>query len=346
MSKILLFNLLFASCLILFIFFLIKKKTILLFKYLIYFLEKSNYFFNYKIYSKYLHVNNKVSYSSNKFAIIVQGPSFDNSYDFTSETLRYYSKKFPNSIIIFSSWEKDINQIKCQLFKKNVHFLRNKLPNYPGSLNINLQAISTRNAILYAKKLGCRYVLKTRSDLRIYSEDFQKYLFDLINFYKLKKNLISKQKARIISTSFTLRYRIYGLADLCLFGHVDDLYKYFNISTDKSLERKFQLLLTNKKESDDNLYYIENSFCPEIYFFCNYFNKLNIKLKWTAVDYLKKLSENFIIIDNRSLNIYWKKSNKVDNHFNKDIDVNIKSTEFYFSDWLNIFYKFNNIKKL
>jgi hypothetical protein len=56
-------------------------------------------------------------------------------------------------LVIFSSWKKDIKRIKQKLFAKNMHFLANERPHYAGGLNINLQAISTKNAICMQKNL-------------------------------------------------------------------------------------------------------------------------------------------------------------------------------------------------
>ena len=156
-------------------------------------------------------------------------------------------------------------------------------------------------------------MLKTRSDIRLYSKNFDKYLINLIKFYKLKYKL-KKQKERIISTSYTLRYRLYSVSDLVMFGNTNDLYNYFNVLTDIKIEEKFYNFVNNLNFKDKN-YFVQKEFCPEIYFFSEFFKKLNKKISWTSNDYIKKLSENFIIIDNNSLSVYWKKSNKIDNIF-------------------------------
>ena len=212
------------------ILYLVKYRILGFIKIFIKFIELGDYFFAFKIFDKlprndYKSYENKIS--SRKFAIIVQGPLVKNS-EFTIETLNYYSNEYPNSPIIFSSWNEDIKDVMSRKFKKNVYFIKNKFPTYSGFRNINLQAISTKSAILYAKKLKCNYVLKTRSDTRIYLKDFQNYLEKLIKFYQFKKNSKSSQKERIISTSFSLRNRLYGISDQIMFGNVDDLYNYFN----------------------------------------------------------------------------------------------------------------------
>lgn len=347
MSKLLIINLLIAFVTICFLIFFFKKKPIFFIRIFCYFFEISNYYFSYKLTNKFLtrKIVKKSSFiSSNKFAFIVQGPVIIND-NFTEETINYYSRQYPQSLVIFSSWKKDIKRIKQKSFANNVHFLANERPHYAGGLNINLQAISTKNAILFAKKLKCTYILKTRSDCRVGAHNAINYLFYLIRFYTLKNDLPSKQKKRIITTNFTLKHRLYGASDMLMFGHVDDLYKYFDILTSRSLENKFTKFI-QKKKFKDNLFFIDKYYCPEIYFFYEYFRKINISLRWTVNDYLKKISQNFIIIDNKTIDLYWRKSNVIDRHFDPNTNLSEKSLEFNFSDWLKFFYKFNKIKIL
>jgi len=325
-------------------YYVLQKRIVGLLKIITKFIEFSGYYFTYKLHKKKVSKKSK-SLSLNNFAIVIQGPNVLNS-NFTLETLRYYSTQYPKSPIIFSSWEHDINIIKKYKLNKNIHLVTNETPSYSGIRNINLQSYSTKNAILYAKKLKCKYVLKTRSDTRVYFNDFQNHLINLIKFYKLKKNFREKQKARIVSTNFTLRYRMYAPSDLIMFGHIDDLYDYFNVLTSERVEKNFFELIKKSKFKSKSHFFYDDFFTPEQYFFCNFFKKKNLKLKWTVDDYLKKISENFIIIDNQTLNIYWKKSNRVDNSFSDTPNVTNSSLSFNFVDWLEYFYKNNKIKKL
>lgn len=324
------------------IYYSFKKKTLFVAQLFVKFFQVGDYFFSFKLFNKKSvsePIKNKKEIFSKKFATIIQGPLIDNS-NFTIETINFYTNKYPEMPIIISTWKKDAEKLKLIMnkkIKKNIFIISNELPSYSGYKNINYQAVSTKNAIKFAKKLKCTHVLKTRSDTRIYSKNFVEYLLNLIKFYKLKKNF-KGQKERIISTSFTLRYRLYSVSDLILFGHVDDLYKYFDILTNKELEEKFYRFLLKRKFKDKK-YFVQKEFCPEIYFFSEFFKKINKKLKWTSSDFIKKISENFIIIDNNSLSAYWKKSDKTNNHFSDQETHTKRSIEFSFSDWFNYFYK-------
>lgn len=321
------------------IYFLLKKKILGLIKYSTKFFEISDFFFTFKIFNK--RSNNIEAKLKNRkkdknFAIIIQGPILSTS-NFTLETINLYSENFPNIPIILSSWEEDIKKVEGKL-NKNIHLVSNTLPTYSGYRNINLQAITTINAIKLAKKLNYKYVLKTRTDTRLYSKNFVKYLMNTIKFYKLKNTSQLKQKERIIGTSFTIRYRLYGFSDMILFGNTKDLYKYFDIVSEKKIEKKTYnfIIKLNFKDKD---YFVQREFCPEIYFFSQFCEKIGKKIKWTTSDYINKLSNNFVIVDNNSLGVYWKKSNKFENHFSKTPMPIDKNLEFSFSDWFNYYCK-------
>lgn len=324
------------------IYYFLKKKILLLLQLFAKIFQIGDYFFSFKLFNKNLIIS-PLKQESKKFnkkiAIIIQGPIIDDS-NFTIETINFYAQNYPNTPIIISTWAKDIKKLKNIISKKinkKIYLISNKMPSYAGYKNINLQAVSTKSAIKFAKKLKCKYVLKTRSDIRIYSKNFAEYLSNLIKFYKLNNKSKIEQKERIISTSFTLRYRLYAISDLLMFGNTNDLYNYFDVHTDTKIEEKFYKFITKLKFKDKH-YFVQKEFCPEIYFFSEFFKKINKKLKWTSNDYIKKLSDNFIIVDNNSLSVYWKKSNKLENHFSDKAIPKKSSLEFSFSDWFNYFY--------
>lgn len=329
------------------IIYFIRKKIQVFLKFCTNIFEISDYFISYKLFNKKERIALKKKIKKKiypKIAIIIQGPLI-NKNKFTVETIKFYSNLYPETLIIFSSWKNDIDQLKKEKFRKNIKLIENTIPSYQGYKNINLQSVSSKNAIMYAKKQRCKYVLKTRSDMRICDLNFIEYLLEAIKFYKTNTNSSLHQKERIITTSFTLRYRLYGISDMIMFGNIHDIYKYFNILTTSNTENKFLKFLLKLKFKDKN-YFLQNEFCPEIYFFSEFFKKLKIKLNWSVDDYIKKISNNFIIIDNKSLSVYWKKSNKVDNHFSHKPIPDNTSLEFNFETWLKIFYKSKKIRDL
>ena len=63
---------------------------------------------------------------------------------------------------------------------------------------------------------------------------------------------------------------------MILFGNINDLYNYFNIITTPKVEKKFLNFILNLKFKDQT-YFIQNEFCPEIYFFKEFFKKMKLK---------------------------------------------------------------------
>lgn len=93
-----------------------------------------------------------MNYSTNKIAIVIQGPS---NY---VKDIKNIWKDYENDLI-FSTWigsEKEYEIDDIVVF--------NKEPEYPGPFNFNYQKISTFNGLLKAKELGYSHVLKIRSD--------------------------------------------------------------------------------------------------------------------------------------------------------------------------------------
>ena len=86
----------------------------------------------------------------------------------------------------------------------------NKKPAVFGPYNINLQLVSTRNAIKSAIDQGYKYTMKTRTDQRFYRHDLFKYFTSLLQVFPLKN--CDLQFQRFITMSFgTCKYRKYVL---------------------------------------------------------------------------------------------------------------------------------------
>src|SRR6185503_18530873 len=104
-------------------------------------------------------------------------------------------------------------------------------PEYAGYSNINNQIKSSIAGIFKAKELGVKYVMKTRTDQRIYGLNVVDYFINLIRIFPLKN--INVQKERLIVPSLnTYLFRIYGISDMTMFGDIDDMILYWNADYD------------------------------------------------------------------------------------------------------------------
>lgn len=86
-----------------------------------------------------------------KIAIVVQGPSINT---------RKIKEIFNGYNLIFSTWEGSEN-----LYSKEDNVIFNKIPEYKGPMNFNLQKITTLNGIEDAINKGYGYVFKIRQDI-------------------------------------------------------------------------------------------------------------------------------------------------------------------------------------
>lgn len=272
-----------------------------------------------------------------KSAIVIQGPIIEKD-NFTIESIKLYRKLYPKSLIILSTWvdsnPKDINKLRSL----DVEVLLNDKPNFSGESNINFQIVSSKAGIIKAKTLGAEYVMKTRTDQRMYSPNVDQFLFNIINLFPLNPG-IPVQKKRIIGISMnTFQFRMYGLSDMFMYGHIDDMLLFWNISLDA---RKFNS--NDKNLANSSLRNFANWRICEVFLTTEFLNKVGHKLQWTLKDSWEMFANHFCIIDKESLDLYWGKYDFLEYRWTRyDNAVNIYE-EFTFKEWLNLYCNFNKL---
>jgi len=190
-----------------------------------------------------------------------------------------------------------------------------------------MQIVTSYEGLLMAKKLGATYVLKTRSDQRIYHPSSYSYFRNLLKVFPLKiKNTI--QKERIVVTSLgTFKFRIYGVSDMFMFGKLDDVLLYWSAPLDSRN--------TIKKSKDIKTWYEWAVACVcETYLCVEFLKKLNHKPVFTLKDSFKVISQRFVVIDNESIRLYW---NKYSTNIDRYATSNIPYPQISFNDWLMMF---------
>lgn len=237
-------------------------------------------------------------------AIIIQGPLMLENH-FTLNTVEMYKRYYPECKIIVSTWkDSDKNEIE-KLRAHGVEIVLNQSPVCFGLGNMNFQIVSTKGGIERAKELGVSYILKTRSDQRIYKPHMLEYFKALVEEYPVGDNSgKSSQSKRIIALQTTVggaMFIPFFIADFMYFGTTKDINNLFSIELDMSPnktkdERRVwlrELLSRNIKISE---YY--EATAPEIKIMKNYARKYvdsqykgDIKSYWDFVkDYLITLS--------------------------------------------------------
>lgn len=259
----------------------------------------------------------------NNIAIVMQG-NVINEDNFTINTLLLYRKMFPKIKIILSTWE--ISNFHSEiLINNNIKILINKKPFNSGISNINLQIISTISGIQYAKECNVKYVLKTRTDQRIFNYNIFNYFLTLMNKFPPEYN--QNVRSRIIGISLnTFKYRLYGLSDMLQFGYTEDIELYWSAPIDTRIPNKFNL----SKRGVTWLDFSKWNVC-ETYMLTNFLINIKVNFNYTLENYLGILGSYFIIVDTESIELFWRKYT-----FNMDRydHMNVKYPQISFNDWL------------
>ena len=265
-----------------------------------------------------------ISSFKDKVAIVMQGPIVTKD-NFTYETLKIYRKRFPKISLILSTWD-EYSKDELSKFKTiNVEIIINSKPDYSGIANINFQIESTKNGILKAKKLGLKYCLKTRTDQRIYRHDFILFFLSLLDIFKIKNKDLRKRL--IISSLNTYKYRLYGVSDMLMFGHIDDMLKYWNVSFDNRL-------LKDVKIGISSLEYSKARIC-EVYLCTEFLKKINHCIDFTLEDSWRVLANYFCVVDSKSIDLFWFKYARWNEERRYQNMKRKLDEEFFFSDWIN-----------
>ena len=259
-------------------------------------------------------------------AIVIQGPIIKEK-QFTSETVKIYKKLFPSAHIILSTWEDEgVKEFETL----DIDILLNKKPENPGVAHINYQIISVRNGINLAKKYGVSYILKTRTDQRIYNSKSLSYYKNLIKAFPIEKT--KKAKGRIVATSMnTLKYRPYSVSDMTFFGFWEDMFQYWN--TEMGLEKSTKTCPVNS----ENIPAYFRCWVAEIFLCTNYLKSKGENLKWTIGDSWKQYVDYFCIADRSVVDLFWFKYNRHKEQRNLRYEGEFMSEEFEFADWLNLY---------
>jgi hypothetical protein len=271
--------------------------------------------------------------NKHKYAIVVQGPMISDS-DFTLNSLYLYRKNFPDAIIILSTWPIQDDIINhCQ--NNNIIVIQNIMPLNPGISNINLQILTTRAGIEKAQELGAIYVLKTRTDQRLYHPSLLDYLYNLVISFPVT-NKYKNQTSRIVGISLnSYKWRLYGLSDMFLYGHISDMIKYWCIPLDERTDA-----LEERKNAGQTWLEFSLWRVCEVYLCSHFLTSLGRKLSFTLKDSLYAYKDHFIIVDHYSIGLYWHKYSLIsDRYLYRDMPY----PELGFNDWMMLY---NNIDDL
>lgn len=257
-----------------------------------------------------------------KIAIVIQGPLILES-DFTLETIKLYRKNFPENILILSTWDdadpKTIGKIK----DLGIEIILANKPDNAGISNVNYQIVSSSNGVNRARELNCSYILKSRSDQRIYSNQAVRFCYSAIKQFPLLGK--SDQLERIIAFDLnTFKYRPYSISDMINFGNTNDMTKYWCIELDN--RSKDSLVSTTSLMDWSKEKY------AEVYFVSSFLRNIKREIKWTLSDSWEVMKDHFCILNSSDIDLFWFKYSQ--REFKQKSYESLQNQEFYFSDWL------------
>lgn len=158
-------------------------------------------------------------------AIVMQGPIATRD-DFTVETLRLYRRNMPGVHLILSTWKDTPEADLAPVRAEGVEVVLSDKPEVPGLFNINMQLVSAGAGIARAAEAGAVWVMKTRVDQRLYRPNVMGFLAAFARSFPPGGGF--DQRHRIVGVGHgTLKYAPYHVTDQTVFGHVDDMTRYW-----------------------------------------------------------------------------------------------------------------------
>ena len=237
--------------------------------------------------------------TSGIIGIVIQGPVLHESA-FTLETAALYLRTFPTAHIVISTWLNDDLWEHPSLQDPRLHIVRSEPPKLSGLGSTNFQIVSTRAGIECLEKFGCQFILKTRSDQRVYASNLDHYFISLLKQYPSQSAL---QHGRIIELSMNIcRYRPYSMCDMFQFGYISDMKTMWFVELDNrhmSTKEFSSRKMTSREVSQANI--------GEIYLHRKYLENIKDDSAISMRIYYRALLKNFIVIDKEQVDLYWHK---------------------------------------
>ena len=181
----------------------------------------------------------KPVYDIDDTAIVLQGPiTYENGY--TEYTARFYREIYPNIPIVVSTWRGGVrDEFRESCKKNNVVILENEMPENHGFGNMNLQMESSERGVEYVQKnTSAKFVLKCRTDQRMFRPDFLIYFKNLLKKFSPYGD---KLKARIIVPDYSHKWLPFYVGDLFAFGTTEDMRKLYSVRTELENSEKHKM---------------------------------------------------------------------------------------------------------
>lgn len=166
--------------------------------------------------------------------IVLQGPVC-NEDNFTFETIRLMRHLYPDIQIVLSTYvgevkdKRIIENLQCDLLENESMPSENKGQGEKIGY-INNQIFSSIEGIKHLQRKGVKYILKMRSDFRLYKTDVIPYFLNLMKLFPMQDADGYSLNERLINVacSNTLYYFPFHMCDFVWFGRTEDVLNLYS----------------------------------------------------------------------------------------------------------------------
>jgi len=270
-------------------------------------------------------------------AVVMQGP-ISTEHDFTLETLRLYVRHMPGTQLILSTWVGTDAALLAPIIDLGVTVVLSEKPEVAGMFNVNMQITSAAAGMRRAVSDGADWIMKTRTDQRLYAPDALAFLITLAQTFPVGGNAAqtSRQKHRIIGVGLgSLKFAPYHVTDQTVFGAAEDMLAYWTPPLRETGPPSGwptdSLGIFNTVPVGESC----RHGTPEAYLASQFLLRMGRPLAWTLVDSWAAYRDHFCFADLSTTDFYWMKG-QVYSHREHSIayDAVTNRTEFGFRDWL------------
>jgi len=168
----------------------------------------------------------------------------------------------------------------------------------PGDRNRNRQSFSTFEGIRVAKMLGCKFIFKIRSDVWVCRDDILDFLKNIWKQYPSPANI--KATGRIIlAQSYSRVFVPFHPGDMIMFGHVDDMTCFWDMSHDSNLRPD--------REASNLWDYCVRGFAPETEYGYSYCQRTSQIMPECFAESLRWFCSHFVVVDDIDFETFWYK---------------------------------------
>jgi hypothetical protein len=133
----------------------------------------------------------------------------------------------------------------------------------------------------------------------------------------------------------TFKYRLYGVSDMFLYGHIDDMVRYFNIPLDTRKDSPEERSTASKTWRSFSTWRV----C-EVYLCTEFLKSIGYDIKFTLVDSFQVFRDHFVVIDQAAIKLYW---HKYTLNVERYSDLDFFDPELSFNDWLILYHSIDNM---